>query len=112
VLDGWPGADDIKNGSGSRNLRAAFSLSMDNACFSPIYLATSRLPLTPFRASPLTRSILDMILIHGTLKFTMEDMADMTPLYIVFVRPVTTFQSESSYLKYLYLSSINCESSR
>lgn len=82
VVEGWPGADVIKSGSGSRNLRTR-SFRIDLAVMLKTYLATSRLPLTPFLASPLTRSILDMILIHGMLKFTMEDMADMTPLLIM-----------------------------
>jgi hypothetical protein len=49
-------------------------------CSARPYLATSRRPLTPFRASPLMRSILDIMLIHGTLKFTIADIADITPL--------------------------------
>lgn len=52
------------------------------------YRAIFLRPRNPFLAPPLgssvfsvTRSILDMILIHGISKLTIADMADSTPLY-------------------------------
>ena len=50
------------------------------------YLAISRFVRTPFLPLPeslvlvVTRSILDMMFIQGTSRFTIADIADKTPL--------------------------------
>ena len=81
-----------RSGSGSRYLRKGISRQY---CIrnrlshqSPVYRVISfldRIPLRPPAGSfvlLLTRSILDMTLIHGISRFTMADIAESTPLYL------------------------------
>ena len=57
-----------------------------------------------------TRSIFDMTLIHGISRLTIADIADITPLYQISTHVSTT--TGGTDLKNLYLSSMNCDSSR
>ena len=73
--------------------------------------------LIPFRPLPgsstlaVTRSIFDMMLIQGTSRFTIADIADMTPLTDVRCSHVVV-SDKKPHLKNLYLSSMNCDSIR
>src|ERR1700722_9858892 len=82
-------------------------------------LAISLRSLTPFLPPSfgssrlaVTRSILDMTLIHGISRFTIADIAESTPLGCSLRFRATSAAICITDLKNLYRSSMNCDSIR
>ncbi len=82
MCGGYQGANAIMSGKWTFQEH----LSRGRKADTGTYLAISFRVRMPFRPLPLssmlvvTRSILDMIFIHGTSRLTIADMAESTPL--------------------------------